>query len=144
MENRALNRRVELTIIQGESTNRANEAPSRDAGASDTQGPAANSAETTENPDIGIKDGADTDQVAPEYADESVTESETMAPVLDTLQPVIVNPFAGVTESAPVDTTDRAQGEPEKVTIDIGKLKDKLNSLSKKTNQESPLKGQQK
>ncbi len=119
-ENRALNRRVELTIIQGEADDSISEMSSSDTDPAMDDGPAPES---------------DPGEPGTEPLADSATATETgdpdFQPIPDIIGTVIEDPFAGVKDTgAEAPPAEQAAEATDDVTIDVGHLREKLKSIS--------------
>lgn len=134
-ENRAVNRRVELTIIQGEGAGKVSELSMEEAGAGTAPDTVIHTNSSEE----------DTDQVLQGNADENMTEGEELSPVTDALEPLLQDPFAGIMEQETdtAETTGQAENESEYATIDIENLQKKSNTVSEGLNKDTSEEGQQ-
>ena len=133
-DNRALNRRVELTILQGEAQDQVSEMSSSDGVPGELPGEADGT-----TPDSGMETG----QVEPGNADETVSDSGDIMPITDAMSPVIEDPFAGIDSDVTNKQAESAQGKAEDLTIDLGSLQDKLKTVSGDASLETGEEGEQ-
>lgn len=125
VENRALNRRVELTIIQGEDVDRVSELSSDEA---------AEPASLEEMQSL-----PNSDQVDNDNADAVDMQAEENPPLPEGIQPIVIDPFAGVMETVVDEEAEQAQVEAEKVTIDVGNLRDRLKAINEGLNKDESI-----
>ncbi|MCG8324115.1 MAG: OmpA family protein [Thiotrichales bacterium] len=167
VENRALNRRVELTIIQGRSMDEVSELSTDEAvieepGLNTELPENIESMDEAMQPEPMIRETGSTDtalaepvnpdadtsglnQELSEQADAEMNEDDATEPdLVDGINPIVIDPFADIANPAPGSETQSQQVEaaPEDTSIDAGALQDKLQSIMEHINQDTSDEGQ--